>query len=237
MIRLRRTDPPGELASKLDARTRRLGSAGADTARRRWKSARDLRALLREELSRFAAGLDRCMYCGDNVGTDVDHVEPITRAPGRTFDWLNHLLACSRCNSQAKGFAFPLDQHGVPLLIDPTAEDPYDHLELRLSVGRYIHLTEKGRVTIELLRLNRAELERGRAFAFVRTSSMLRDVSHLVEGGRADLAKTVMEALRGQPFVDVLHAMLRLRGLPGAQAVLGGPEVLRALELLAAHDK
>ncbi|MFL1377502.1 MULTISPECIES: HNH endonuclease [unclassified Nocardiopsis] len=236
MIRLQRTDPPDELVSKLDARTRRLGSADADTARRRWKSARDLRALLREELSRFAAGLNRCMYCGDNLGTDVDHFEPITRAPERTFDWLNHLLACSCCNSHAKGFAFPLDQHGAPLLIDPTAEDPYDHLELRLSVGRYVHLTHKGRVTIDLLRLNRADLERGRALAFVRTSSMLRDVSHLVEDGRADRAEAVMDALLCHPFADVLHAMLRLRRLPGAAAVLDGPEVLGALELVAAHS-
>lgn len=46
-------------------------------------------------LRQMAPGLERCMYCGDNQGTDIDHFEPLARNPLRTFDWLNHLLACS----------------------------------------------------------------------------------------------------------------------------------------------
>jgi hypothetical protein len=28
----------------------------------------------------MAAGIMRCMYCGDNLGTDIDHFEPISGA-------------------------------------------------------------------------------------------------------------------------------------------------------------
>lgn len=57
---------------------------------------------------------ERCMYCGDNQGTDVDHFEPLSLAPLRTFDWPNHLLACSLCNSHYKRHLFPCDEDGRP---------------------------------------------------------------------------------------------------------------------------
>jgi hypothetical protein len=108
----------------------------------------------------MAPGIEQCMYCGD-TGTEIDHFEPISRNPLRTFDWLNHLLACVNCNSRAKLAAFPIDAHGHPLLIDPTAEDPFDHLRLSLPFGRYEPLTDKGRTTIKVCSLNRPQLERG----------------------------------------------------------------------------
>ncbi|MFW6640659.1 HNH endonuclease [Nocardiopsis algeriensis] len=239
MIRLHRTSLPDGLQAALDRRTQRLhkDQVDAEKARKRWNSASDIRKQLRAELSVFAAGLDRCMYCGENVGTDVDHFEPIVRAPLRTYDWFNHLLACSRCNSQAKGFVFPCDAQGKPLLIDPTVEDPYDHLELSLSTGRYLGRTAKGSRTIEVLQLNRAELELGRERAFIRATSMLRDIARLNEEGHREKVGTVVAALCDQPFADVLHAMLRLRHLPGAQTVLDGPEVVHALELVGAQQR
>ncbi|MFJ2779715.1 HNH endonuclease [Kitasatospora sp. NPDC087315] len=102
-------------------------------ARQLWKNTtvrRHVHAPLRDLLADMAAGRERCMYCGDNQATDIDHFEPIDRRPIRAFDWTNHLLACSLCNSHLKGAAFPLDEGGNPLLIDPTAEDPTPHLRL-----------------------------------------------------------------------------------------------------------
>lgn len=181
----------------------------------------------------MAAGLDRCMYCGENVGTDVDHFEPLSHAPLRTYDWLNHLLACSRCNSQAKGDTFLRDPHGDPLLIDPTAEDPHEHLELRLASGRYRGLTPRGIHTIDLLRLNRSELELGRAGAFIRAVSMLRDSHVLSRRGRATEAQKVLAALHEQPFADVFHVMLRIREKPRAHIIIDDAEALTALRSLA----
>jgi hypothetical protein len=102
------------------------------------------------------------MYCDDSRGTDIDHFEPLERAPLRAFVWVNHLLACSFCNSNQKNRKYPVDAEGACLLVDPTAEDPADHLTLRLSVGTYDPLSPKGEETIQVFGLNRSELVKGR---------------------------------------------------------------------------
>ncbi|MBG0816068.1 HNH endonuclease [Planomonospora sp. ID82291] len=182
------------------------------------------------------------MYCGDGLGTDIDHFEPLAAAPLRAFDWPNHLLACSHCNSHEKRELFPRAADGTPLLVDPSAEDPYDHLELVLSTGVYEALTVRGEATIEVFGLNRPDLVRGRAAAFIRTVCMLRDRARLVRPvGLAEDADAETEAaeiavsLLDQPFADVLYAMLRYRDLPGAEHVLRGKEVVEALADPALH--
>ena len=60
----------------------------------------------------MAPGVQRCMYCLDSLGTDIDHFEPKSRRPLRTFCWHNHLLACSRCNSNYKREEYPCDGFG-----------------------------------------------------------------------------------------------------------------------------
>ena len=175
-------------------------------------------------------GIKRCMYCGDNQGDAIDHFEPIAQAPLRTFDWHNHFLACSHCNSHQKRDLFPRAANGTPLLIDPTAEDPYEHLRLLLSIGEYEALSEQGEATIKVFGLNRTVLTRGRAVAFITMRSLLRDRQRLVQEGNPTEAAEITESLRFQPFADVLSAMLRYRHLPGAAVVLGGPDVLEALD-------
>jgi len=160
--------------------------------------------------------MERCMYCGDSRGTDIDHFEPIKIAPFRTFDWPNHLLACSSCNSNAKRDAYPCDEHGKSLLVNPSFEDPSDHLKLTLSVGMYMGITHKGSVTIQVFQLNRIDLRMGREAAFARCKSMLRDYLNLEASRKLDEAATTKLALERQPFADVLHAMYKVVDLPGA---------------------
>ncbi|GAA3577327.1 hypothetical protein GCM10022419_068180 [Nonomuraea rosea] len=171
------------------------------------------------------------MYCSDSRGTDVDHFEPIKLSPFRTFDWMNHLLACSSCNSNAKRDLYPVDSVGAPLLIDPTVDDPFDHLRLILSTGAYRWNTSKGQATIEVFQLNRADLRRGRELAFPRCQAMLRDYLRLQGSGKGRDALKMLNALQEQPFADVLHAMYRTMTIPGADIVLGGLEVLEALRM------
>src|SRR5690606_11597634 len=175
-------------------------------------------------------GIKRCMYCGDNQGDAIDHFEPIAQAPLRTFDWYNHFLACSHCNSHQKRDLFPRAADGTPLLVDPTAEDPYQHLRLLLSVGEYEAPSERGEATIEVSARNRAVLGRGRAIAIVRTRPLLSARQRYSPAGNLAGATEITESLRLQPFADVLSAMLRYRHLPGAAVVLGGPDVLEALD-------
>lgn len=232
MIRITRIALEEQLENRLNYRTGLLIHRNADSrsARRSWKNAGSERIGIKGTLLRIAAGIERCMYCGDSRGTDIDHFEPISFAPLRTFDWSNHLLACSSCNSNAKRDAYPCDGDGKSLLINPSAEDPFVHLKLSLSVGEYTGITQKGRVTIEVFQLNRADLRRGRETAFARCKSMLRDYLNLEASGRIDEAATTKLALEEQPFASVLHAMYRVADVPGAEIVLGGSEVLTIIK-------
>ncbi|MFB9904007.1 HNH endonuclease [Allokutzneria oryzae] len=238
MIRIARTPLPVEVAGRLAALTERLSAVPRGTrsahARRLWRTNPDRRTL-RTTLAEMAPGRQHCMYCGDNQGTDIDHHEPLSRNPLRTFDWLNHLLACSTCNSHEKRDRFPVDSAGAPLLIDPTVEDPFEHLLLTLSLGAYHPLTAKGRATIEVCGLNRPLLTRGRVQAQRVVILCLREWSRARDA--ATRARAVL-TVREQPFADVCQSMLRQAALPTAELVFsdspGVVELLRTPELRSA---
>ncbi|NUT50436.1 MAG: HNH endonuclease [Saccharothrix sp.] len=222
MIRLVRPELPSELADRLPALTAEIGTAPhpTRTARALWKRAvvrRGVHAPLRRLLEEMAPGYQRCMYCGDSQGTDIDHFEPLSLNPLRTFDWLNHLLACSTCNSNLKRDRYPVDDDGAPLLIDPTVEDPFDHLVLTLSLGVYVARTDKGAATIDVCGLNRPVLTQGRVQA---KRVVLRCLEQWVAGrdrAAADQMREAVLTVHGQPFADVCQAMLRLARSPGAE--------------------
>ncbi|RKT53403.1 HNH endonuclease [Saccharothrix australiensis] len=238
MIRLSRTALPDDLAGRLVPLTDEITAAPdrVRTARAAWKRAavrRSVHAPLRRLLEDMAPGHQRCMYCGDSQGTDIDHFEPLSRNPLRTFDWLNHLLACSTCNSNLKRDRFPLAGDGTPLLVDPTAEDPFDHLLLTLALGTYVALTPKGQATIDVCGLNRPVLTRGREQARrVVVASLLRWARGRDRGAADEMREAVL-TVRWQPFADVCQSMLRLALMPGAARVLDEPvlSLLRDREL------
>ncbi|WP_239646164.1 HNH endonuclease family protein [Nocardiopsis valliformis] len=237
MIRLWRADLPNDLAEELSKKTVALTKAQADgeAARKKWKNAKACKGRLRDQLGSMAAGVERCMYCGDSMGTDVDHFEPIFLAPFRTFEWLNHLLACSHCNSHEKRESFPRTEEGAPLLIDPTSEEPTEHLLLVLSTGAYEALTTKGESVIEIFGLNRQSLVRGRRSAFVTSKAVLQTYLRQHEDGLLDEAAETATELDYQPFADVRAAMRWTRqnvAPENAEVILGGPVVVRALDLL-----
>ncbi|MFI9817102.1 HNH endonuclease [Saccharothrix variisporea] len=225
MIRLVRTDLPDEVALRLPPLTREIVAAPdrVRVARAAWKRAavrRTVHAPLRRLLEEMAPGYQRCMYCGDSQGTDIDHFEPLSRNPVRTFDWLNHLLACATCNSNLKRDRFPVAADGTPLLVDPTVEDPFDHLLLTPSLGQYVGLTDKGRATIEVFDLNRPVLTQGREQAHrVVVLALQKWVAGRERGAEDEMREAVL-TVRGQPLADVCQAMLRLAEAPGAARVL-----------------
>jgi len=111
---------------------------GAD-ARKAWEAARQTRAFtpIKVALTAMAGRTQRCMFCEDSLGADVDHFWPVRGEagdPGRTFQWANLLLVCTPCN-RAKGSEFPLADDGTPLLIDPTADEPTEHLTFVPETG------------------------------------------------------------------------------------------------------
>ncbi|GGU96598.1 uncharacterized protein (TIGR02646 family) [Streptomyces cavourensis] len=233
MIPIKRPVAPAALEKKLTAKSKTLKEESADTkkARDTWKNSRAVRRDLKELLAGMAAGFVRCMYCGDSLGTDIDHFKPIARDPLSAFIWENHFLACSHCNSNKKRDQYPCDPSGGCLLVDPCREDPYDHIRLSLPTGKYSGRTEKGKETIRVFGLSRPDLELGRAHAYIRCESMLRDWSTRIGSGREDVADTVLRALVVQPFADVLYAMIKKSYAPGA-ANLFEVDVLAALKIV-----
>lgn len=200
-----------------------------DQARAYWGNS-TIRKPVKLALGEMAAGFERCMYCGDSRGTDIDHFEPIARNPLRTFDWLNHLLACSTCNSHQKRDRFPVDEDGNPLLIDPTAEDPFDHLLLTLSLGEYIPLTPKGQATIDVCGLNRYELSMGRMQARNVVELAVLAWDRACQQNRSDEMQKHVRTVQEQPFADVCQSMLRQAFSPGADAVFSdSPDLLSLL--------
>ena len=237
MIPITRSALPHEIVARLDELTAEVECVDPRvrpaTARATWKRSgvrTGVHQPLRQVLATMAPGHERCMYCGDSQGTDIDHFEPLARNPLRTFDWLNHLLACSTCNSNLKRDLFPVDDDGRPLLIDPTTEDPFDHLLLTPSLGVYHGLTAKGRETIAVCGLNRPVLTMGRVQA-LRVVVMCLEKWAVARGtgSTPDMCAAVV-TVREQPFADVCQSLLRLALVPAAEKVLEvGPVVLDLL--------
>jgi uncharacterized protein (TIGR02646 family) len=78
-------------------------------------------------LARMTGLRERCMYCHDSRATDIDHFWPLSAYAARAFQWENMLWTCTGCN-RPKSEKFALDAVGTPLLINPTAEDPWDFI-------------------------------------------------------------------------------------------------------------
>lgn len=240
MIPLDRVAISAHAQGLLTVWTQRVAEDGATAAaaRERWSTASAPKKHVRTSLESMARGALRCMYCDDSRGTDIDHFEPLDRAPLRAFVWLNHLLACSFCNSNAKRHQYPVSAQGDCLLVDPTAEDPSSHLRLMLTAGTYDPLSPKGEHTIRVFGLNRADLVEGRRNAFVRARSNLRDWHSLCQDSDPE-ADRVAQALLDSPFIDVVHAMTQLEPRVAAnvvgQSTLPALDAWRALHSLSFH--
>lgn len=200
-------------------------------AQRLWKlqknkAFQEIRRVLRE----MASSRERCMYCEDSEGTAIEHFWPKSTYPLRAFEWTNYLWACTHCNSNEKRDRFPLDGHGEPLLIDPTLEDPLDHLLLSPATGEYRSRpdTSKGQPSIAVFGLNRSLLERGRRAAWIRLEELLARYAAHLEQGRHERAQRVRETIRDESFLGVLAFMLRIAEGPAA-ADLIDPHCLGAI--------
>jgi hypothetical protein len=245
MIRIIRATLPDELASRLITLTHAVRKADpqkrTEEARKIWRRS-STRTNVHEPLSQIlrqmAVGLEQCMYCGEDESTGIDHFDPIAHNPLRTFDWLNHLLACTICNSHRKRDRFPMDRNNNPLLIDPTSEDPFGHLLLTLSLGYYEPLSDKGKATIDVCDLNRPILQRGRVQAQRVVELCLKKWEDANQIGNTSAMREAVLTVREQPFADVCQAMLRQAEMPGGELIFddrpGILDLLRTPEVRSA---
>ena len=118
--------------------TRRQTALDADPARvqQSWKSFTRLKAYatLRSTLAEPLGARRRCAFCSDSRAADIEHFWPKSAYPERTYRFDNLLLVCPECN-RAKLQKFPLDVAGMPLLVNPSADDPWDVLYFVPTTG------------------------------------------------------------------------------------------------------
>lgn len=208
MRRIERLTLPAAAQRYLDGRQSRLDNevalAQADVEQA-WKSARKTKAVGGDErsvlstLRQMSGARQRCMYCLDSHGCDIEHFHPKADYPGNAFRWSNLLLCCTECG-RFKGDRFPLQ--GVdPLLIDPSAEDPWTHLDFDPDTGNIGPRFDlgsgdwsvKGRCTVDTLHLDRREaLAQGHLVTFRRLTSVVerelaREPTPLLESLLGDL--------------------------------------------------
>ncbi len=179
----------------------------------------------------MASGVERCMYCEDNEGTDIEHFRPKSVYPEHTFDWHNYLLACSACNSNHKRTRFPLDGGGEPLLIDPTAEDPRAHLRFSPKTGKYRAQTDKGHHSIDVFGLDRSNLETSRRNAWDQIQALIVHYALMVRDGNKTRAARLQQTIRQIPHSAVLVEILQEAGNPRADIDQ------RCLDALDAHPE
>ena len=168
MRRVKRLDLDAAVQADLDFRQAALDRQRAEATldvQDEWRTARQTQTLasVLATLRHMMGDRQRCVYCLDSHGTDIEHFWPKTSYPQRMFVWLNFLLCCTECG-RFKGDQFPLSD-GQPLLIDPTAEDPWLHLDFDPRTGNVVarfipergDYSEKGSKTVDVLHLDRRE--------------------------------------------------------------------------------
>jgi hypothetical protein len=125
------------------------------------------------------------MFCEDSRAVEIDHYWPKAIYKQLCFRWWNMLLICGACN-RAKGNKFPI-KNGAPLLIDPTSEDPWDHIVYDSHTGLIVprvdvnaQQDEKGRCLTDdsVLELNIAPITEGR---MITSRNLKRSVQQFLE--------------------------------------------------------
>lgn len=234
MKRLLREPLSASTQTFLEERTQRVASS--KDAQRLWNQ-RDNAAFheIRAVLKSMTTGRERCMYCEDSAATDIEHFWPKSKYPERAFCWDNYLLACSDCNSNYKRAKFPLDENGAPLLIDPTAEDPREHLTLSVKTGKYRPKTRggqeshKGTVSIEVFGLGRDLLEKGRQDAWAVIPELLLSYADACARAQWNRALGIQRTLCRFPFASVFVWFVDIASGPLAKTYIDG----RCLTVLA----
>lgn len=168
----------------------------------------------------------KCVYCEQKLTASrpiqVDHYRPVSGAIDvrgarsedhyfwLAYEWENLYACCPECN-QAKGAKFPvasdrvplriggdLDAIEHPLILNPGRSYPEDHLQFRYD-GLVAPKSMLGEYTIEILRLNRAELVKARS-AHVKKLDRSRNVDEACRDDAefAGLSRQIVETYTGR---------------------------------------
>jgi uncharacterized protein (TIGR02646 family) len=186
--------------------------------------------------------LGKCAFCDGPVDVVaspiIDHFRPKRGAMALdgtrhelhyfwlAYDWNNILAVCPQCN-RMKATRFPIAGERAemgamgtdldaeqPLLLDPCADNPEEHL-VYLDNGEVVSLTERGRVSTEVLGLNRTELTEKRASALREVDILLRSLEGAEGRERDELASLLEEQVRPEIPYAAIRRQAVLRWLEG----------------------
>lgn len=159
------------------------------------------------------------------------------------YDWDNLFPSCTDCNryrkhgtgadaGAGKADRFPVEGprayepdtevNEIPLLINPSKDDPGDHLQF-LDSGEIVAKTEKGKTTLHHLGLNRREvLVKARKLAFGSARALFQQYCNAVITGSADkdeLRERINNIWSGREAYTVMQRLgfeiIRQRALAG----------------------
>lgn len=103
----------------------------------------------------------KCGYCGGTFfgaeGVVLDNYYPRSLFPEKEGDYDNYVLACRNCNT-IKGAKIPVDENGKKLILHPYKDDYSEHMHID-DKGYLIADTPEGESTINLMQLNRSEMD------------------------------------------------------------------------------
>lgn len=163
---------------------------------------------------------NKCAFCecmpGESGNIEVEHFEPKSLYPERTFEWDNLLPVCRKCNEAKSNF----DTHLEPI-INPAKEDPeqvltYKDLELSPIPGSAT--TEKTKKTIEVCNLNCPRLYRVRADLMVSITEYIEEL----RGKIASIAEADTPQKRNIRITKLGNSLEQIDALLNEEAAFSG---------------
>lgn len=149
------------------------------------------------------ASKGKCMYCESRVlhidYGDIEHIKPKRRFPTLEFEWTNLGFGCRKCNI-AKGDKY--DE--LTPYIDPYVEEPEDHLIALGAVLKHKYGSERGKLTIRDVQLNRDGLIEKRQ---AKLDEIERTIDLCSKTQNINLRKDALEALLEEAKEDKEYSL------------------------------
>ncbi len=189
----------------------------------------------------------KCCFCESKIihiaYGDVEHFRPKAGyrqkasddlgRPGYywlAYEWKNLFFSCQLCNQRFKRNLFPIADSDLrarshkgdldreePLFIDPAADDPEEFISFREEIPYSINDNPKGKATIEMLGLDRNELNEIRRDSYEMLKALYR-VAHINPPlpGISDDAKALLDKAiqASSQFASMARAAVRKQFSP-----------------------